>query len=132
MLENAVVLFLSLYEASDGLELVTNRASSPTQSSMHPKDLVHTIVSSRDIDGGMKFVLDLRADLLRLFDRGGEGVTAHENASLRAMDGHLRSMLGSWFSAGFLELRRITFEESSGLLLEKIAKYEAVHRVQVG
>mmetsp|Transcript_98796 Transcript_98796/g.282462 ORF Transcript_98796/g.282462 Transcript_98796/m.282462 type:complete len:412 (-) Transcript_98796:317-1552(-) len=94
------------------------------------EDLVHTIVSSRDIDGGMKFVLDLRADLLRLFDRGGEGVTAHENASLRAMDGHLRSMLGSWFSAGFLELRRITFEESSGLLLEKIAKYEAVHRVQ--
>ena len=36
-------------------------------------------------------------------------------------------MLQSWFSSGFLELQRITYEGSPGAVLEKIAKYEAVH-----
>lgn len=42
---------------------------------------------------------------------------------LSALDGSIRSLLQAWFSVGFLELRRITFEGSGGALLEKIARY---------
>jgi malonyl-CoA decarboxylase len=39
-------------------------------------------------------------------------------------------MLQSWFSSGFLELQRITFQHSAGALLEKIARLETVHAVR--
>uniref|UniRef100_M4BM67 Malonyl-CoA decarboxylase C-terminal domain-containing protein n=1 Tax=Hyaloperonospora arabidopsidis (strain Emoy2) TaxID=559515 RepID=M4BM67_HYAAE len=37
--------------------------------------------------------------------------------------------LASWFNVGFLKLERVTYEQSSGQLLEKIIRYEAVHPV---
>ena len=41
----------------------------------------------------------------------------------------LQQFLAAWFSVGFLKLERITYEQSSGQLLEKIIRYEAVHPV---
>lgn len=52
----------------------------------------------------------------------GVGKAAGPDPLLSALDGSIRSLLQAWFSVGFLELRRITFEGSGGALLEKIAR----------
>lgn len=51
-----------------------------------------------------------------------EGDTMRADPHLATLDGSLRSLLQAWFSVGFLELRRITYEDSGGALLEKIAR----------
>lgn len=56
-------------------------------------------------------------DLLQVIKKGAS------DPLLSALDGSIRSLLQAWFSVGFLELRRITFEGSCGALLEKIARY---------
>ena len=50
------------------------------------------------IPDGMKFLVDLRAELLR-----GDG----RRPVLAALENDLRGLLASWFDVGFLELRRI-------------------------
>lgn len=69
---------------------------------------------------GIKFLVDLRADLLR-----------YKQASphLKCMDESLRQQLSSWFDIGFLTLREITWDAPASLL-EKLIHYEAVHRIQ--
>jgi malonyl-CoA decarboxylase len=68
---------------------------------------------------GVKFLVDLRTDLIELSD----------GAELKALNDDLRSLLASWFDVGFLELRRITWE-SPASLLEKLIAYEAVHEIR--
>ncbi|XP_029463975.1 malonyl-CoA decarboxylase, mitochondrial [Rhinatrema bivittatum] len=74
--------------------------------------------------GGIKFLVDLRADLL-------ESLAAKppEGPHLREMNGVLRSMLSEWFSVGFLSLERVTWQ-SPCELLQKISECEAVHPVR--
>jgi malonyl-CoA decarboxylase len=69
---------------------------------------------------GVKFLVDLRADLLRL---------GQDDSALKALDRELEGRLAAWFDVGFLELKRITWE-SPALLLEKLVEYEAVHAIQ--
>ena len=68
---------------------------------------------------GVKFLVDMRADLLRC-KRG--------DPQLEMMDEILRERLSIWFDIGFLELRRITWDASASLL-EKLVHYEAVHKI---
>lgn len=68
---------------------------------------------------GVKFLVDLRADLLRFLK---------DDPELQALDRELESRLAGWFDVGFLELRRITWE-SPAALLEKLVEYEAVHEI---
>ncbi|PHK96334.1 malonyl-CoA decarboxylase [Pseudoroseomonas rhizosphaerae] len=72
------------------------------------------------IPNGMKFLVDLRADLVRLMG---------QDPMLRALDADLRGLLASWFDLGFLDLRRIDWN-SPAALLEKLVGYEAVHRIR--
>jgi malonyl-CoA decarboxylase len=69
---------------------------------------------------GVKFLVDLRADLLRFLDSDGE---------LAALDRELEARLTAWFDVGFLELQRITWN-SPAALLEKLIEYEAVHEIR--
>ena len=69
---------------------------------------------------GVKFLVDLRADLGRL---------TRKSTAFRALDGDLRQLLTSWFDIGFLELQRIKWD-SPASLLEKLIAYEAVHEIQ--
>ncbi|MCH8036405.1 MAG: malonyl-CoA decarboxylase family protein, partial [Proteobacteria bacterium] len=69
---------------------------------------------------GVKFLVDLRADLLALPDRG---------PALDGLDADLRELLASWFDTGFLDLARITWD-SPAALLEKLIAYEAVHEIR--
>ncbi|ETV68675.1 hypothetical protein, variant [Aphanomyces astaci] len=78
------------------------------------------------LDGGMLFLVQLRADLRQVL---GKISNSKDVVVLRALDQHLQSFLASWFSVGFLRLERVTYEQSPGALLEKIIRYEAVHPV---
>lgn len=70
---------------------------------------------------GVKFLVDLRADLLPL---------ARKDPVLASLDDDLKDLLVSWFDVDFLELRRISWQTASGALLEKFMAYEAVHPVE--
>lgn len=72
------------------------------------------------IPQGVKFLVDLRADLLRYLD---------DEPQLAALDRELEARLGAWFDVGFLELQRITWN-SPAALLEKLIEYEAVHEIR--
>ncbi|MGH6989920.1 MAG: malonyl-CoA decarboxylase [Stellaceae bacterium] len=69
---------------------------------------------------GVKFLVDLRAELMAL---------ARTDKGLAGLEGDLKNLLASWFDIGFLELQRITWN-SPAALLERLARYEAVHRVR--
>jgi len=72
------------------------------------------------IPQGVKFLVDLRADLLRF---------AAEDPLLKPLDRELETRLAAWFDVGFLELQRITWE-SPAALLERMVRYEAVHAIR--
>lgn len=72
------------------------------------------------IPQGVKFLVDLRADLLRYLENDPE---------LAVLDRELESRLSAWFDVGFLELQRITWN-SPAALLEKLIEYEAVHEIR--
>jgi len=69
---------------------------------------------------GVKFVVDLRAELLAL---------GKSDAAARALSEDLRPLLGAWFDVGFLDLVRIDWQ-SPASLLEKLVAYEAVHAIR--
>ena len=72
------------------------------------------------IPQGVKFLVDLRADLLRYLQNDRE---------LAVLDRELESRLNAWFDVGFLELQRLTWS-SPASLLEKLIEYEAVHEIR--
>lgn len=72
------------------------------------------------IPQGVKFLVDLRADLLRYLE---------EDPELAPLDRELESRLAAWFDVGFLELQRITWNAPAALL-EKLIEYEAVHEIR--
>ena len=59
------------------------------------------------IPQGVKFLVDLRADLLRYLE---------EDHELAPLDRELESRLTAWFDVGFLELQRITWNAPAALL----------------
>ena len=72
------------------------------------------------IPQGVKFLVDLRADLLRYLE---------QDPALRLLDAELELLLSEWFDVGFLELQRISWN-SPAALLEKLIEYEAVHEIR--
>jgi malonyl-CoA decarboxylase len=69
---------------------------------------------------GVKFVVDLRAELLTL---------GKSDAMARTLSDDLRPLLGSWFDVAFLDLVRIDWRAPAALL-EKLVAYEAVHAIR--
>ncbi len=81
---------------------------------------VRLLTQFTSIPEGVKFLVDLRADLM---------ARAKEDPLLAALDEDLRGLLAAWFDVGFLELRRIDWN-SPASLLEKLVGYEAVHEIR--
>ncbi|KAL3688176.1 hypothetical protein R1sor_014485 [Riccia sorocarpa] len=71
--------------------------------------------------GGLKFLVDLRADLMG-------NIQQNNLASLRALDAELKSMFATWLGPACLELQQITWENPASVL-ERIVVFEAVHPV---
>jgi len=72
------------------------------------------------LDGGVKFLVDVRSDALRV----GAG-----DPELVAIDAELKAHLTTLFDVGLLALRRITWDAPAALL-EKLIAYEAVHAIR--
>jgi malonyl-CoA decarboxylase len=70
---------------------------------------------------GVKFLVDMRADLLPL---------AKRDPVLASLDDDLEALLRAWFNVDFLELKRISWNTAPAALLEKFMAYEAVHPVE--
>ncbi|MGC2854004.1 malonyl-CoA decarboxylase [Novispirillum sp. DQ9] len=81
---------------------------------------VHLLTQFNALPNGVKFLVDMRADLMAL---------AGDDLALQGLAQDLRTLLASWFDVGFLELRRITWD-SPASVLEKIIAYEAVHAIR--
>lgn len=69
---------------------------------------------------GMRFLLDLRAELLPQVK--GE-------RRLVPLDAELEHLFSTWFDVAFLDLRRISWD-SPASLIEKLIQYEAVHDIK--
>lgn len=81
---------------------------------------VRLLTNFAAIPDGVKFLVDMRTDLLAL--RDGDPL-------LQALEIDLKALLASWFDVSFLELRRIDWHSPANLL-EKLVQYEAVHRIR--
>ncbi|KAF2350032.1 Malonyl-CoA decarboxylase N-terminal [Trinorchestia longiramus] len=79
------------------------------------------------LTGGVKFLVDLRHDLLVLQSNLNSEDDA--GAAVRELDATLRELLSLWFTVGLLQLARVTWESSCSML-QKISEYEAVHPVR--
>ncbi|XP_030851248.1 malonyl-CoA decarboxylase, mitochondrial [Strongylocentrotus purpuratus] len=78
------------------------------------------------LQGGVKFLVDLRADLL---DHLLSQQSLQNEAELKALNDTLKDLLIGWFAAGMLNLERVMWSSSCDML-EKISQYEAVHPVR--
>ncbi len=72
------------------------------------------------LEDGVKFLVDLRADAIRL---------SRQNPDLAIIDDELLALFRDWFALGNLELRRISWN-SPAALLERLMAYEAVHEIR--
>ena len=79
--------------------------------------LLHEFVG---VPQGVKFVVDLRAELLAL---------GNDDAAARMLGEDLRPLLGAWFDVSFLDLVRIDWQAPAALL-ERLVGYEAVHAIR--
>lgn len=70
--------------------------------------------------GGMRFLVDMRAQLLSL---------PRAEQRYVALDAELEHLFSSWFDVALLELRRLSWD-SPASLLEKLIQYEAVHDIR--
>lgn len=71
-------------------------------------------------EGGMRFLVDLRAELLAL---------PKSDKRFVVLDAELEALFATWFDMAFLELRRLSWD-SPASLLEKLIQYEAVHDIR--
>jgi len=68
---------------------------------------------------GIKFLIDLRADVLNRLK---------SKPNLKALELCLKTLLSKWFDVGFLQFSQITWD-SPASLLEKLIQYESVHPI---
>ena len=81
---------------------------------------IKLLMQFNSLPSGVKFLVDLRADLLNVKE---------SNTSLATLDKELQHLLKAWFDIGFLDLKRITWDARASLL-EKLMLNEAVHKVR--
>lgn len=78
------------------------------------------------IEGGVKFLVDMRGDLIHTLTTSGVN---QDNLHLRVLNYTLKDLLILWFSVGLLKLQRITWQSPCDMV-QKISEYEAVHPVR--
>uniref|UniRef100_T1JCC3 Malonyl-CoA decarboxylase C-terminal domain-containing protein n=1 Tax=Strigamia maritima TaxID=126957 RepID=T1JCC3_STRMM len=76
------------------------------------------------LEGGVKFLVDMRSQILAEIETHDKEDTSIYY--LRALNSALKELLALWFSVGFLNLERVTWQSSCDML-QKVSDYEAVH-----
>eukprot|EP00794_Sanderia_malayensis_P000358 gene358-991_t len=83
----------------------------------------HLLKDVGHLEEGVKTLVNMRKDILDMFSkRSMPAVMPH----MHSFERHLKQHLAQWFSAGFLDLERVTWS-SPASVLEKIMNYEQVH-----
>lgn len=119
VIEADVDAALAALQAADG-EAGRREARRQLRAALEPPR-VRLLTQFNGLPQGVKFLVDLRAELLQL---------ARKDPVLAPLEDDLRNLLAKWFDVNFLELRRITWDTASGALLEKLTSYEAVHPIE--
>ena len=109
-----LLLYMADYHASDLLRSLERSFNS----------VFEKIAAS---DGGVKFLLNLRADLLTCLKRGD--LSESEKTKLHQMSSVLKTLFSKWFSVSSLSLDRVTLD-SPRQLLERVGALESVHPVR--
>jgi malonyl-CoA decarboxylase len=73
-----------------------------------------------EVQGGTAMLLAMRSALLR---------SGRKEPALAALDADFQHVFASWFNGGFLELRHLDWS-SSGEILSRLMRYEAVHPIE--
>ena len=94
-------------------------------STLEPPHL-KSFIKVGQLKGGVKFLIDLRKDLLDLLKQTDNDKSEH--LALKSLNADLKDLLSNWFSVGFLNLEQVTWESPCSLV-EKICEYEAVHPI---
>ncbi|MEZ2740073.1 malonyl-CoA decarboxylase [Comamonas jiangduensis] len=110
------------------VRLQLEQARNPGEMTQAEIDLRKVLVSARTRllqrfsvpEGGMRFLIDMRAELLKL---------PKSDKRFVALDAELEHLFANWFDVAFLELRKLTWD-SPASLLEKLIQYEAVHDIR--
>jgi malonyl-CoA decarboxylase len=115
----------SIIAAKDKGEAQLLAASDRLRSTLRPK--YKTLFSHLGrSQGGVKFLVDLRAEILNL----KQSCTDELNGALyQELNSTLRELLMLWFTVGFLNLERITWSSPCDLV-QKVSNYEAVHKIR--
>ncbi|XP_031846449.1 malonyl-CoA decarboxylase, mitochondrial isoform X2 [Nomia melanderi] len=78
------------------------------------------------LESGVKFLVDLRTDILELMS---ETKDTDENIKVQQLNISLRDLLLLWFSVGFLHVERVTWQSGCDIL-QKVSDYEAIHPIR--
>ncbi|HEY5597947.1 MAG TPA: malonyl-CoA decarboxylase [Kiloniellales bacterium] len=116
--EAALAAAITGYQAASDAEERLAAGAGLRQASIPSR--VRLLTQFNALPEGVKFLVDLRADLLDIPEK---------TPALRGLDADLRELLTSWFDVGFLDLYQITWG-SPAALLEKLIAYEAVHEIR--
>jgi hypothetical protein len=103
-------------------------ASNTTASSSSVSTSFSNIYQLDKTKGGVRLAMQAREDLMSMIAERKK--TKLDTKSLVDLDDNLGQFLQTVFCVDALQLKRITFENSSGNVLEKVARGESVHRVR--
>jgi malonyl-CoA decarboxylase len=112
--------YQGLQEGNSDWQLPLHEAETAMRDTLTPPR-VRLLAQFNTLPQGVKFLVDMRADLLALFHA--------RDPVMKGFDEDFKRLLASWFDVGFLELRCITWDAPASLL-EKLARYEAVHAIK--
>jgi hypothetical protein len=90
-------------------------------------DRLFSLILEDDAQRGMQFLVSLRSDLLLLMNSLRASGDTELLVYLKELDCHMKHLLTLWFGPGMLDIRRITYHQTSASVIEKIATSEAVH-----
>ncbi len=77
---------------------------------------------------GLKFVIDLRADLLSILSSLEKNHPLQQ--TLSQLDAQIEEFLSQWFTHAFLQCKPLDWSKTSANICEKIIQYEKVHLFQ--
>eukprot|EP01041_Mallomonas_annulata_P000180 gene180-311_t len=96
--------------------------------SMENKKINNFITALSKITGSIRLAMSIREDMQKILKGQQNKVTSPQE--LYKMDYSLSEYLRAALCQDSLQIERVTFDDSSGALLEKVAKFESVHVVR--
>jgi len=78
----------------------------------------------------LRFLLSLRSDINTYREYNRDQPSEAWVSEMPLLDNHLRQLFATWFSPSILQIRRISYTNTSAAVIERIVRKEAVHPVQ--